>query len=80
MMLVFNILSYYHVSKLMVRISQLPSLLWSLMPGPKCGPTGYAERLRGVLVDLGDSPRKLGVSSMAEVCWERLTRVPYYPT
>ena len=26
--------------------------------------------------DLGDSLRKLGIPSMAEACWERLTRVP----
>jgi hypothetical protein len=27
-------------------------------------------------VDLGDSPCKLGIPSMAEACWGRLMRVP----
>ena len=31
-------------------------------------------------VDLNYSPRKLGVPSTFEPCWERLTRVPPYPT
>jgi len=31
-------------------------------------------------VDLGYSPRKLGIPSTIEPCWERLTLVPPYPT
>ena len=35
----------YHISNIMVRISQLPSLTWSLMCSPSYVATGYAERL-----------------------------------
>jgi len=39
-------LTSYHISEIMVRMSQLPPLTWSLRPGP--WPRDYVERLRGV--------------------------------
>ena len=39
---------YYHISNIMVRMSQLPSLTLSLMCSPRYVAKGYVERLRGV--------------------------------
>ena len=45
---VLSTFPYYHISNIMVRMSQLPSLTLSLMCSPRYVAKGYVERLRGV--------------------------------
>ena len=42
-----SILSCYHISKIMERMSQLPPLTWSLRPGPKCVAKGLCREAWG---------------------------------
>ena len=60
--MVLRNLSCYHISEIMERMSQIPSLPWPFMCGPRYVAKGAMYKGLGVSpVDLGDSPRKLGV-------------------
>ena len=77
----FEHLSVLPRIQIMVRMSQLPFFDLIVEARSQMRGQGAMQRGLGVSpVDLGYSPHKLGIPSTIEPRWERLTRVPPYPT